>query len=361
MKESKNGLKKMNSGKELRQSVVAVTLIVLGMIMGPMIAFAQEQTDFLYIGDGDNNTIKKVDINNGNVETFVESGSGGLYAPTGLLFVDGKLLVASQNAGLNIPGEILQYNGTTGKFEKALISSTDKNSPTAPRGIIIDGSKLYVADLVTGVAARGKSLGRIRSYDLDTGNFLGNLGIEGIKNIDSHPRGMVFGPDDNLYVSFRDLRNDGGLGGHVLRFNHDGSFDKVFIAEDGGVGKLNRPEGLVFGPDENLYITSFRANPNDTDSIRKYSKDGDFISKIDLDTATLGPDRAYAQALLFGPEGYLFVPISGPIKGIYTGELRRYNVDDGSYESLVAAGGNLIAPQYLTFGKTDPKDLSYQE
>jgi sugar lactone lactonase YvrE len=358
MKESKNSLIKLNCGKELRQSVVAVTVIILGMMMAPMIAFAQEQTDFLYISDWGDNTIKKVDLNNGNVDTFVISGSDGLNTPNGLLFVNGNLVVASQNSGLKIAGEILQYDGTTGAFQRALVPSTDKKASIAPRGIIL-GSKLYVADLVTGVSAPGKSTGKIRSYDVDSGNFLGDLDID-IKNIDSHPRGIVFGPDDFLYVSVRDLKKD-GLGGHVLRFNPDGSFDKVFIADDGGVGKLNRPEGLVFGPDKNLYITSFRANPSDTDSIRIYSKEGDFINKIDLDTATVGPDRAYAQALLFGPDGYLFVPISGPINGIYTGELRRYNVADGSYESLVAAGLNLKLPSYLTFGKTDPKYLSYHE
>jgi DNA-binding beta-propeller fold protein YncE len=348
MKENKNSLKKLNSSKELRQCVVAVTVVVLGIMMGPMIAFA-ESPDILYIGDWADNSIKRFDAKTGDfLGTFVSSGSGGLNTPNGLLFVNGKLLVASQNAGLSISGEILQYDGTNGSFKGALVPSTDKNAPFAPRGIILDGSKLYVADLNK---AGIKATGRILSYNIDSGNFLGDLDID-IKNIDSHPRGMVFGPDDSLYVSFRDLKKD-GLGGHVLHFNPDGSFAEVFIADDGGVGKLNRPEGLVFGPDGKLYITSFRADPTDTDSIRIYSKNGDFLNKIDLDT--VGSERAYAQAILFGPKGYLFVPISN------TGELRRYNIADGSYKTLVESGGNLKAPCYLTFGKTDSKYLSYQK
>ena len=49
---------------------------------------------------------------------------------------------------------------------------------------------------------------------------------------------------------------------------------------------------------------------SDTDSIRIYDgHTGVFKSKIDLDA--IGQPRASAQALLFGPGGKLFVPITG--------------------------------------------------
>jgi DNA-binding beta-propeller fold protein YncE len=71
----------------------------------------------------------------------------------------------------------------------------------------------------------------------------------------------VIGPGDGyLYVSnYPNLAT--GLGGDVLRFTAGGDFVDVFIHDDGGVGHLNRPEGLVFGPDGSLYITSFRQDP----------------------------------------------------------------------------------------------------
>ena len=117
---------------------------------------------------------------------------------------------------------------------------------------------------------------------------------------------------------------------------------------------------MVFGPDGRLYITSFRADATDTDSIRIYDADGDFVDKIDLDEVDF--PRAYAQALLFGPGGFLFVPISGD--GPDTGAVRRYDVTDQSFTDFVLPseqGGPLGNPWYLTFGKTDPGTLAYDD
>jgi hypothetical protein len=308
--------------------------------------------DSLYIGDQGDNTVKQFDAKSGNfIDNFVSSGSGGLDGPNGILFEkNGNLLVANQNIGLPTPGDILRYNGKTGVFETALVNYTDKNAPYAPNGIIVKDSKLYVADLGNvGIP------GNVSVYNESNGMFLGNLTQNVIQPINYHPRGILFGPDGYLYVSVRDIPSV--LGGHVLRFNSDGSFKDVFIADDGGVDKLNRPIGLVFGPDGNLYITSYRADPTDTDSIRIYSKVGVFQRKIDLDAAGVtDANRTYASAILFGPDGRLFAPISNVLNH---GEVRRYNVNDGTYDSFIKAGGELQYPWFLTFGKTNPTTLVY--
>jgi hypothetical protein len=86
---------------------------------------------------------------------------------------------------------------------------------------------------------------------------------------------------------------------------------------------------------------------------------GAFVGQIDLDQ--VGQPRAFAQALLFGPGGYLFVPISG--NGPDTGAVRRYDVSTKQFTDFVpasASGGPLGAPWYLTFGKTDPATLVYE-
>ncbi|HWI47711.1 MAG TPA: hypothetical protein VNU45_05740, partial [Rummeliibacillus sp.] len=200
--------------------------------------------------------------------------------------------------------------------------------------------------------------GEVRRYNGNTGVFLGNLNHSSFSG-QFHPRAVVIGPDGFLYVSVRNLPQ--AVGGSVLRFNlKTGKFLGAFI-ESNAVNDLNRPEGLVFGPDGNLYITSFRRDENDTDKILIFEgKTGKFLNKIDLDV--VGHPRAFAQALLFGPDGKLFVPITGD--GPDTGSVRRYNVHHSkTFDVIVppaSGGGPLGEPWYLTFGNTNPATLAYQ-
>jgi hypothetical protein len=125
-------------------------------------------------------------------------------------------------------------------------------------------------------------------------------------------------------------------------------------ARSGGVNHLNRPEGICFGPDGNLYLTSFRADATDNDNVRIYQGPGGaspglFVDAIGLDVA--GQPRAFAQALVFGPGGRLFVPING--NGPDTGSVRSYDVTTKKFDVFVqpaASGGPIGQPWYLTFG-----------
>src|SRR5262249_37314957 len=136
-----------------------------------------------------------------------------------------------------------------------------------------------------------------------------------------------------------------------------GAFLGVVVASD-SVNDLQRPEGLVFGPDGNLYITSFRKDTTDTDKILEFNgKTGAYIGKIDLDS--VGGDRAFAQALLFGPNGKLFVPITGDDSHT-TGQVRRYDVTTKTYDVFITSA-HLGQPWYLTFNTTDPATLAYGE
>ena len=182
----------------------------------------------------------------------------------------------------------------------------------------------------------------------------------------------------------------GDLGGQILRYNpRTLKFDKVFTSNE-TFEDFNRPEGLVFGPDGNLYVTSFAdltgAHGDDTDKILVFAgphqrKPGTFLYQIDLDTTSNGLDRASAQALLFGPDGFLYVPITGPGPstdgpgtpfGNSTGEVRRYDVRNKKskgYKVIVPPynqpdplpKGPLQSGWYLTFGKTNPATLAYDQ
>ncbi|WP_394138818.1 NHL repeat-containing protein [Cytobacillus oceanisediminis] len=128
--------------------------------------------------------------------------------------------------------------------------------------------------------------------------------------------------------------------------------------------KLHRPEGLVFGPDDNLYITSFRdiTDVDDTDKILIFDGGtGEYIDKIDLYAS--GNPRAFAQAILFGPGGDLFVPITGGDES-NTGSVRIYDVESKMLKAVLvppaSADGPLGEPWYLTFGNTNPATLAYQ-
>ncbi|EEL52343.1 MULTISPECIES: hypothetical protein [Bacillus cereus group] len=314
----------------------------------------KRRKDFLYIGDGSDNTVKTFDAETGRfLGSFVASGSNGLSGPRGLIFNHrDNLLVTNQNIDQPQNGNVLEYNGQTGAFLGEFVQSAALGASFAPRGIVLS-KNLFVADM-----GDVDIPGELREYNGKTGVFLGNLNHSCFSG-QFHPRAVVIGPDHLLYVSVRNLPQPEG--GSVLRFNpKTGEFLRVFI-ESNTVNDLNRPEGLVFGPDGNLYITSFRSDESDTDKILIFDGDtGKFLDKIDLDV--IGQPRAFAQALLFGPNGKLFVPITGD--GPDTGSVRRYNVHHHkTYDVFVpptSAGGPLGEPWYLSFGNTNPATLAYR-
>lgn len=332
-----------------------------------------EVRDSLYIGTSsvDGDAVRRFDAKTGKyLGDFVPPGDHGLLGPRGLIFTKGSLYLVNQNVDTDFAGEVFRYNRDTAKFIDAVVDRNDPNPPFGPRGMIRGkGETLYIADL-------GGDSGAVKKYDLKTGKFLGDFDITGFNHPELfYPRGIVQGPDGLIYVSVFTQPGDGdGLKGYVLRFNRHGKFVDEFPSHTaaGCAVHLHRPEGLVFGPDEKLYITAFRANPSDNDKILVFDiKKGECVDKIDLAQPTMdaaGVDhpenRAYGQALLFGPNGRLFVPITGGAPYVHSGEVRSYNVKNKTYKVIIPAfinNGPLEYPWYLTFGKTDPRTLEYND
>jgi DNA-binding beta-propeller fold protein YncE len=227
---------------------------------------------------------------------------------------------------------------------------------------VFAGPPLFVTNNLTNDQAGG----RLVEYDGSTGQF-----VQLIDNV-STPRGIVVGPNGNLFVA---------SGGRVLEYALDNGLQPTtFVAEnDGG---LRFAHGLTFGPDGNLYVTSFRQEFN------VYRFDGKTGAFVDI-FASYPLEPGWARDLMFGPDGNLYVstlflgvfrfdgnsgePLGsfafdealGPIAGITFGPdgalyaaasdldaVVRFDGETGAFiDTFVAAGsGGLNEPYGIGFG-----------
>ncbi|MFP3563789.1 hypothetical protein [Paraburkholderia sp. SIMBA_030] len=354
---------------------MSTVVVVLAAHLAPSAPTFAQTPDSLYVADVGGNTVKRFGLQGQSLGTFVKSTSG-LRGPRGLVFnQDGDLILSDQNVQTSSNSDILEYDNT-GQLLRRLVPHSDANAPVASRGVILwrDAKTkqdfMFVADFTTEPQANKQPTpGRLLKYTAD-GTFAGSFvpdftfgtcatSTTQTTPAEFHPRAIVLGSDGLLYISNYPCLIS-GLRGQVLRFNpRTGHFVDTFVDS---LNDLNRPEGLVFGPDGNLYITSFRAQAGDTDKILVFQgptggSPGAYVDTIDLYTQGDDLHRVYAQALLFGPGGKLFVPISGADPA-QTGSVRRYDVSTKLFDVFVASG-TVQAGWYLTFGQTNPSTLAY--
>jgi sugar lactone lactonase YvrE len=172
----------------------------------------------------------------------------------------------------------------------------------------------------------------VHRYDGTTGAYIDDFVPPGSGGL-SHADGLVYGPDGNLYVSSREY-NPGP--GSVLRYDGTtGNFLGAFVPA--GSGGLNHPGGLTFGPDGNLYVSSL-----DTNSVLRY--DGTTGGFIDVFASGGGLDTPLG--LVFGPDGNLYVSSGHSASVLY------YDGTTGNFlGAFVPAGsGGLSNPAGLIFG-----------
>jgi len=348
---------------------ILLSVVAFGMALAALGAQAREQGEHaqaLFVGDTGDNSVKQFQASGNYVGSFVASGAAGLDGPRGMIFTDGQLIVVNQNVDAsNTAGEILRFDGKTGLYLGKLVASSDRNAPFGPRGIVRGGpgSRFFVADMVGKASAC--AAGNVKEYN-ENGAFVNSL-VPDPRVFTSafHPRGVVFGPDGLLYVSASGCLDNNDplfdpLAGYIVRFNAiNHKFVDIF-ASNATLPDLHRPEGLVFDSEGNLWVTSFRAGGSDTDKILKLDgKTGALRDELVLDS--VGGARTYAQAIIFGPGGYLYVPVAGSDPKT-TGEVQRCNPKTKACDIFVhanSAGGSLISPWYLIFENSDPATLNY--
>lgn len=166
--------------------------------------------------------------------------------------------------------------------------------------------------------------GFIRQYDGQSGAYLGDFAeIED----GGATHGVVFGPDENLYVA----RHRGAFEpGEILRFDgQTGDFMDVFAVADAAGGL----RGITFGPDGDLYASFDASSPGVLrfDGVTGQSKGvfADGAGVLDM------PD-----GLGFGPDGNVYV------SGHYSGNVARF---DGMTGQFVDVFAQVVTPTYLTF------------
>lgn len=188
----------------------------------------------------------------------------------------------------------------------------------------VDPSKANAALLVGNTAGNNVVI-----FDEQTGRFGGEFIPQGTGGLTS-PDDLTFGPNGDLFIS-----SGGDNFGSILRF--DGKTGEFLGRFDKG-GKLFRPYGIAFGPDNNLYVSSFR-----TDEILRFNgATGEFI---DVFASGKDPVTGKNQTgglngpndLLFDADGNLYVTTQGTsadgLGGISFGfdsQVLRYNIFDAT-------------------------------
>ena len=333
--------------------------------------------DRLFIGDGTDNNVEVFDAVSGLYQRTLPTAAAPVVGPRGILAVANTLLLVNQNVDQPFNGEVLRFTPGTGAGLPPVVAGSRADAPFAPRGMVRWHDRLFVANVCNPCNPPKESGGGAVFEYTATGRLVATLTPPASRPAEFHPFGLVIGPDGRLYVSSRQnlfTTDPGGeLGGEVLRFDPDtGAFRGAFVSSSGGDDRLNGPEGLVFGPDGRLYVTSFQGSDADTDKILVFdgpygAQPGRRVGRIVLDQAGAGAPRSTAQTLLFGPGGDLFVPISNVQigNGIDQGAIRRYRIRctpsaaRSCVTDFVSPGGPLGQGWYLTFGRTRPGTLAY--
>jgi hypothetical protein len=282
----------------------------------------------LYITDYDGDRVVRVDVDSGSVSDFIPSGSGGLDAPTGLVFTpDGDLLVASKiyskilrydgqtgaylgffvyngSGGLSGPhgmflepsgnllvtsfnnDMVLEFSGQTGAFMDTVVTY-ELGGLNGPVSVVLQGyNKLLVTSSYTD---------EILAYNRLTGQFLGTFNDE---YAPTDPWDMCVGPNGNIFVvakaRIRVVEYDAASGLYVRSFvrGDDGltlpvamAFRPPTIHDCNGNGVLDACD-IASGVSEDINDNGY------PDECETSDFDGDGVADIaDNCIATYNPDQ----------------------------------------------------------------------
>jgi hypothetical protein len=308
-------------------------------------------SSYLLVDSFNTNSVLRYDETTGAfVDEFVPKNTGGLYSSGNMDFGPDHNLYVSNGlfSPKNKANNVLRFDGASGAL---LGDFADSGQLTDPRGVIFGPEgDLYVAD--------GNGSGSVLRYDGQTGAFLDMFVPPGGGGL-SHPSAMLFGPDGNLYVLCTDQSE-------VLCFQgptgtNPGSLLDTFVSA--GSGGLHQPLSMAFGPDENLYVANSMANDPTSGGILRYDgRSGAFLGTF---IAPASGGLIKPLSILFGPNGDLFVgsadAYGGSLAKPHTSTVLRYDGTTGDFLGAFVTpdNGGLRYPSQLLFTETDPMTLAF--
>jgi DNA-binding beta-propeller fold protein YncE len=344
-------------------SAAMITWSLVAAAYGGLTEQGGSAHDYLLVADFNRDAVRRYDGATGAfIDNFVPKHVGGMNQPWGVLFGphDHNLYVSTGEFGG--PGQhkgILRYDGNTGAF---IDNFTVGGNLASPRGIIFgpDGN-LYVADRKF-IGKDWQLEGRVARFHGTTGAYLGDfvpLGSGGL----SIPTQLVFGPsvEDvgqlDLYVVSSGTDN-------ILRYDGtSGAFLGEFVAS--GSGGLQGPVTMTFGPDGDLYVADFYSSEL---AVKRFEGPSEVAPGTFVETfvpAGSGELRA-PSGLIFGPDGnddgqldlYLAeVAANGSIKA----SVKRYDGVTGNFIDtfVTERSGGLEGAVMIIFRETNPVTLQY--
>ena len=303
----------------------------------------------LFVAENINDTIQRYDGVSGVSDgTFANT----VNAPTGVTFgPDGNLYVVSSDGGF---GQVYRYNGTTGApMPSPMNMSPD---PAFSTGLGMSGAQFLTfgpdvtGDLYPDLYATWQN--NVNVYNGSTGALLSTFTLLSNNPQNSNPSftGITVGNNGMLYISDINGSPFDNFGNGVVSLNPNTGIFSTFVAS--GTGGLNSPTGLTFGIDGNLYVAGSVNGPGIGAQVLRYAPNGAFLGAF-VPSGNNGGIQL-PQGMVFGPDGNLYL-VSGfhnPATMFTPGTntfVERYDGLTGMPEGMFAMGTDMEAFFGLAF------------